>query len=417
MTSPLKILLFGFALICSGAANATNTSTNTTTESKDNIHHQIDRVIKPYVEHQVFSGVVLVAKQGKVVYQQGFGLANREWGQFNTPQVKFRIASVSKTFTAALVLKLVEQNKLNLNDTIDQYLPDFPKDKASKITVEHLLAHRSGLPRAFVMPGWFKGRFNGEVSDQEFAEQIASLALKFAPGSSRSYTNLGYFLLGMMVESATGQSFEKALQQHILSPLNLSNTGIAHYNAVLKNRAAGYQIESGGGYKHPNYQNIAMFGAGAALYSTVGDLYQWDQLLYASKKGNQLLTEPNRQRLFSYAWHGQTAPLAGSDKPISSLRADGETPGFAALMTRFADEGNSIIILSNNEINNVEKNRLTDDIAAVLYDVPAQASRLPVSFLFTRALVKGELDKVVEEYQRTAQKHKGLYALDEAGVN
>jgi len=375
----------------------------------NSLTNKIDSVIKPYVSHDVFSGAVLVAKNGKVVYQQGHGLANREWETPNTPQVKFQIASMTKSFTAALVLKLVEQGKLSLDDTISQHLPKFDKDKGNKITIAHILGHRSGFPRAFVIPGWFTGKFRAQLSNKEFADVIGKQDLLFEPGSAERYTNLGYFLLGLIIESATGQTYEQVLQQQLLTPLDLMDTGIAHHSNVLSLRASGYRVAKNGGYKNPSYLNLKVFGAGAAMYSTVQDLFKWDQALY----GTSFLNAESKKFLFgpidNFGFHVQNFPLTeGTIEPKSTI-TNGELPGFSSVMTRFIDQKHTIIILSNNATNSTEKFRLTLDIAKVLYNVKNDKTQLPISFLFTKGLVNGDLSESINTYRQ----NKSLYAVEE----
>jgi CubicO group peptidase (beta-lactamase class C family) len=378
----------------------------------NSLANKIETVIKPYVSHHVFSGAVLVAKNGKVVYQQGHGLGNREWKIPNTPQVKFQIASMTKSFTAALVLKLVEQGKLSLDDTISQHLPEFDKNKGNKITIAHILGHRTGFPRAFAISGWFTSRFNGQVSNQEFADVIGKQDLLFEPGSEERYTNLGYFLLGLIIKSVTGQTYEQVLQQQLLTPLNLVDTGIAHHSSVLSLSASGYQVAKNGGYKKPSYLNLKVFGAGSAMYSTVQDLFKWDQALY----GTGFLNAESKKFLFgpidNFGFHVLNFPLGdGTIEPNSAI-TNGELHGFSSVMTRFIDDQHTIILLSNNAINSTEKFRLTRDIAKILYNVKTEKIELPISFLLTQGLVNGDLNKAINTYRQ----NKSLYALEEDGL-
>jgi len=378
----------------------------------DSLTNEIEAVIKPYVSHHVFSGAVLVAKNGKVIYQQGHGLANREWKLSNTPQVKFQIASMTKSFTAALILKLVEQDKLSLDDTISQHLPEFDKKKGEKITISHILSHRTGLPRAFIIPGWFTGKFSGQVSNKEFADVIGKQDLLFEPGTEARYTNLGYFLLGLIIESATGQTYEQVLQQQLLTPLNLINTGIAHHSSVLSLRASGYRVAKNGGYKNQSYINLKVFGAGSAMYSTVQDLFKWDQALY----GTDFLNAESKKFLFgprdNFGFYVQRFPLGEDGIEPNSTIANGELLGFSSVMTRFVDQKHTIIILSNNAINSTEKFRLTLDIAKILYNVKNDKTKLPLSFLLTKGLVNGELGESIKTYRQ----NKSLYLVEEAAL-
>ncbi|NQZ07060.1 MAG: serine hydrolase [Algicola sp.] len=420
MRLPLKALLIFAAVLFSVTAQAKlEAQANSDILAKSDIQDQIDAIVSDYADHEVFSGAVLVAKAGEVIYKKGHGLANREWQMANSPKVKFKIASMTKSFTATLTFLLIEQNKLSLDDTIDKYLPFLTskeaKDKANAITIGHILSHRTGLPRAFVIPGWFKGKFKG-ATEQEFAEVIGGLDLLFTPGSDERYTNLGYFLLGLIIEQITGQSFEQVLQQQILTPLNLTDTGIASHNTILKNRASGYRIGHNGGYKNPAYMNVKMFGAGAAMYTTVEDLFKWDRALYGD-----FLSDKIKASLFGkgmhYGWYVEKFAPVQDHKPVNVVGSSGETPGFSSFMMRFVDQQHTVIILSNNAINQSEKNRMFADIAAVLYQSPEtkrlqKDESLPISFLLTQGLVKGDVNKAITTYQQ----HPKRYVLEEAGI-
>jgi CubicO group peptidase (beta-lactamase class C family) len=396
MRRPLKSLIFSFVLLFANTALA------------ENIETKINNVIKPYVDYEVFQGAVLVAKEGRIVYQQGHGLANQEWNIPNSPEAKFQIASMTKSFTAALVLKLVEQDKLALSDTLGKYFPElFPqsaKDKAG-ITLSQLLDHSSGLPRAFTIPGWFTGRFNARISEQEYAEIIANQPLLFTPGTSWHYTNLGYFLMGLIIESATGKPYEQVLREQVFTPLNMTDSGIINDNVILKNKASNYRVAKEGGYERPGYINIRMFGASASMYTTVQDLFKLDQALYT----NQLLSDKNKALLFGteqhYGWH------VDKEKPNVIMTA-GELMGYSSLMVRYVDKKNTIIVLSNNGISSVAKVRLAEDIAAVFKAEPVDYKPLPISFMLTRALVKGNLQRNIDNYQ----KHSQLYSYDESSL-
>lgn len=389
MNLPLKLLVpFILTFFCISSNADTMTS-------------QIDKLVEQYADYKVLSGSVLVSRGGKVIYQKGQGLANHEWGIPNAPDVKFVIASVTKTFTSALILKLVEQDKLSLDDTIDQYFLNFPKDKSEVMTVAHLLGHRAGFPRWFSVPGWSEGKFNAHVSKNDVIRIMGEQALLSAPGENYSYTNFDYFLLGIIIEKVTGLSLSEVLQREIFTPLNMKDTGVANHTSIINKRASGYRIEESGGYGHPRYLNMDMFGAGAAMYSTVQDLFLWERSLY----GNTILSDDSKAQLFNpdnhYGWYVGELPLNNDQTNPKIHNVDGELPGFGAFITRFTDQQHSIIILSNNAMNNAEKLRLTVDIAGVLYQSGNKRTKLPISFLLTKALFDGELNKALEDYKKS----------------
>jgi CubicO group peptidase (beta-lactamase class C family) len=168
---------------------------------------------------------VLVADGGKVIYKKGFGMANMEWEIPNQTDTKFRIGSVTKQFTATLVLQLTEEGKIKLDGKITDYLPDYRKDTGDKVTIHHLLNHTSGIPSYTGLPGFFQNESRNPYGVKEFVKKFASGDLEFEPGSKFSYNNSGYFLLGAIIEQVTGKPYARVLQERIFDPLGMKDTG------------------------------------------------------------------------------------------------------------------------------------------------------------------------------------------------
>ncbi len=172
---------------------------------------KIDELLKAYQDYGQLNGTVLVVDSGKVIYKKGFGMANMEWEIPNSADTKFRIGSVTKQFTAALIMQLVEEGKIKLDGKMTDYLPDYRKDTGAKVTVHQLLNHTSGIPSYTSLPGF------GDVSRdpytvKDFVKKLASGDLEFELGTKYSYNNSGYFLLGAIIEQVTGKPYAKVLQ-------------------------------------------------------------------------------------------------------------------------------------------------------------------------------------------------------------
>ena len=181
---------------------------------------EIDRVATRYAEYGYLSGTVLVAKHGNVIYERGFGEANIEGLAPNMPTTKFGIASLTKQFTAVLVLQQVEDGKIRLDGHVADYLPWYRKDTGERITVEQLLHHTSGLPGDFDQPEFGDGQeAQTRMEPREFAEKVCQKNLASEPGTKWAYSNCGYDLLGLILESASGESFEELLRERLLEPL------------------------------------------------------------------------------------------------------------------------------------------------------------------------------------------------------
>jgi CubicO group peptidase (beta-lactamase class C family) len=257
---------------------------------------KIDQLVALHAKYGQFNGAVLVVDNGKVIYKKGFGLANMEWNIPNAPDTKFRLGSITKQFTATLILQLVEQGKIKLDGKLVDYLPDYRKDTGSKVTIHHLLSHTSGIPSYTALPGFFENVSRNPFTVDEFVKKYASGDLEFEPGTKFVYNNSGYFLLGAIIEKVTGKPYEQVIKQNIFDPLGMKNSGYDHWGTILNKRATGY-TKTAAGYDTAPYLDMSIPYAAGSLYSTVEDLYLWDQALYGEKvlsaKSKELLFKPN----------------------------------------------------------------------------------------------------------------------------
>jgi CubicO group peptidase (beta-lactamase class C family) len=170
---------------------------------------QIDDLLSKYNEYGQFNGSALVAENGKIIFKKGFGQANMEWNIPNQPDTKFRLGSITKQFTAFLIVKLAEEGKIKLDVPITTYLPDYPKENGDKITIHHLITHTSGIPNYTSVPNFLKEKSRNPSSPEEFVKTFNKLSLDFKPGEKFSYSNSGYFLLGYIIEKITGKTYEQ----------------------------------------------------------------------------------------------------------------------------------------------------------------------------------------------------------------
>ncbi len=234
---------------------------------------------------------VLVVKNGEVVFRDAVGMANIELGIPLRPDHVFRLGSITKQFTGAAVMLLVEEGKVDLDAPIQEYLPDYP-DHGHTITTRHLLTHTSGIFNYTDIPGYFaEGRTRSDLTTDELIEVFADLEMNFAPGDQFSYSNSGYVLAGAIIEKVSGQSYADFVQQRIFDPLGMENS---HYGGaqLIKGRASGYSAGSEG---HVNADFISMTQPHAAgsLLSTVDDLAKWNAALFAG----ELLTEASVEEM------------------------------------------------------------------------------------------------------------------------
>ena len=226
------------------------------------------------------SGVaVLIARDGKIVFQGGFGLADIAKKTPITPETKFRIGSITKQFTAAAVLRLAEQGKLSLDDTLDKFYPDFPGGK--EVHVRQLMTHTSGL-HSYTEKPEFMGRVKDPIEPAKLIEWFKDDKPDFAPGKGFHYNNSAYFLLGEIVAKVSGKSFAEHLKETIFDPLEMKDSGIYVNSAPPSGMANSYSFTDGKLDPALDW-DMSWAGGAGAIYSTVGDLYRWNEAIFGGK--------------------------------------------------------------------------------------------------------------------------------------
>ncbi len=244
---------------------------------------RVAQVADALAAQQGFSGTVLVAKGDTVLLSRGYGMASHEWGVPNGPDVKYLLASVSKQFTAAAVLRLVDQGRLGLDDPVHRHLPGVPAAWQA-VTVRQLLAHTAGIPT----------HTEGEAFEQikrqphtprELWARFSTLPLDFAPGSDFRYSNSGYVMLGLLVEQLSGQSWGGYISSELLAPLGMTDSGVASGERITPRLATGYARDRRGrGPLRPaGFVHLSVPYAAGALYGTTVDLLKWQRALYGGR--------------------------------------------------------------------------------------------------------------------------------------
>ncbi|HEX5702491.1 MAG TPA: serine hydrolase domain-containing protein [Pyrinomonadaceae bacterium] len=237
-----------------------------------------------------FSGAVLVARYGKTVFSQAYGLADREKKTANTLKTRFRIGSMNKMFTAVAALQLVQKGKLDLKAPFGNYLTDYPnKDVASKVTIEQLLSHTGGTGDIFG-PEFDKNRLELKTL-QDYVKLYGNRAPGFAAGSRWQYSNYGFLLLGVLVEKVSGQSYYDYVRDHIFKPAGMTGTASEPEEQLVADRSMGYTRFGGAGLR-PNTDTLPYRGTSAGGgYSTVEDLLKFATALQTHKLLNAQYTE------------------------------------------------------------------------------------------------------------------------------
>jgi CubicO group peptidase (beta-lactamase class C family) len=353
---------------------------------------KVDEYMNAAVKAEGFTGSILVARDGAPLASKGYGLANVELNVPNTPQTVFRLASLTKQFTAVAIMMLQERGKLNTGDSVCKYLDNCPA-AWQPITIRHLLTHTSGIPNYTSFPDFAKTAMS-PATHESFIGRVKDKTLEFVPGEKFNYNNTGYYLLGVVVERAAGKSYEEFVQENIFTPLGMKNTGFDHPARLIKNRAAGYE---GQGERIHNTSYIDMSNGYSAgfIVSTTEDLLLWDKSLYTeklvSRKSLDEMFTPFKDlspgKNYAYAWWLEKQ----SDRQAASH--SGHINGFSNYIMRYPAERVTVIVLSNNR--GAPSERIAKDLSAIVfgaaYKIPQERKVIAVS--------SAVLDKYVGQYQ------------------
>ncbi len=380
---------------------------------------QIDKLLNQYLEYGQFNGSVLVAEKGKIIYKKGFGMANMEWDIPNEPDTKHRLGSVTKQFTAMLIMQLVAEGKLEPEATVSEYLPDYPKSTGEQITIHQLLTHTSGIPSYTSFPNFFQDMSRDPYSPSEFLDLFADSALQFTPGTEFTYSNSGYFLLGAIIEKVTGKSYEQALHEKILSPLQMNHTGYDHHNTIMKNRATGYE-KKGNTFENAPYLDMTIPYAAGSMYSTVEDLFLWDQALYTEKllpkKYMDIMFSsyiPAFGRHYAYGWFVGKTPIGNSKDSLQTVDHGGGINGFNTIISRIISD-KSLIVLSNNT-GGAPLNEITIAINGILYGQTYDFPKKSLAYSILEIVTKEDINAGLSFYQKN--KDSEAYSLKENEMN
>lgn len=306
----------------------------------------VTRILEKFEKEDQFSGVVLLADKGKILIDQAVGLADRAESIPMKTSTKFRIASITKSFTALLIMQLYEEGKLQLDQSIAELLPELPLKEYHKVKVKHLLNHTSGLPKESDL--FYVQKLSPEVFIQRLTTEKAR---KQKPGKNFNYNNVDYLLLGLVIEKLRKAPWKTVVQERILDPLQMDDTGFLRKKQIPEGLARGYLCANSICNTEPAYF-IENFYAAGNMYSTAADLLKWDQGLY----GEELLSATNKALMYTSdpalgyvaygSWTFNHPFVAGN--PFTVERRGGIL-GFNSVIMRFPKAEKTLIILSNTD--------------------------------------------------------------------
>jgi D-alanyl-D-alanine carboxypeptidase len=306
---------------------------------------QIDDFVIHQMQQRHIPGLSLaVVKNGKIIKAKGYGLASVELNVPATKDTVYEIGSVTKVFTATAVMMLVNDAKIRLDDKITNYLSGLPP-AWTDITVRHLLSHTSGITNDYADVGETSTRLRNPLSPKEFLESATNFPLASSPGEKWAYSNTGYYLLGLIIEKASGKSYADFMRQRTFSPLGMNSTGVYRQETVVTNRACGYSWWDYGGLHNGNYWDISWAYSAGGITSSVMDLARWDAALYTDELLPRAILEQMwaiEGRHFPFAWGVNISSRYGRE-----LNHWGGTPGFSAGIARWIDQRLTIILLTN----------------------------------------------------------------------
>ncbi|MCG6949895.1 MAG: serine hydrolase [Acidobacteria bacterium] len=303
---------------------------------------EMAEVMAEFARLGIFSGTVLVAEGGEIVYAEAFGEADKDRGIANNLETRYNIGSIGKTITGVSIMQLVEQGKVALDAPVSTYLEDFPYGDA--ITIHHLLSHTSGMFNYMAHPE-YRARMPELREIDDWLPLVYDQQLVFEPPGSRfAYSNSGIVTLGAVIEQVTGMPYEDYIRENILDPAGMDSTGLDYPEDEVPNRALGYTRSVSGESFIPAAGNVPPASADGGIETTVGDLLAFDRALY----GDTLLSESSKQKMYTpnledygYCWR------VAVDNGRRSVGHGGGTSGVSAMFSRFPDDDVTIIVLSN----------------------------------------------------------------------
>jgi CubicO group peptidase (beta-lactamase class C family) len=363
------------------------------TDKVDKLFSKWDSTVSP-------GAALAIIKDGKIIYKRGYGMANLEHNIPITPTSVFRIGSTSKQFTASCIAILALQGKISLDDDIRKHIPELPKYE-KPITIRHLLHHTSGIRDYLTLTAIAAMPDDHFYTPKDSVELLSrQRGLNFLPGEEHLYSNSGYLLLGVIVERASGKSLNDFAQTHIFKPLGMKNTHFHDdHTMVVKNRAAGYSpLKKGFRIDMTILDHVGDGG----VFTTVEDLFLWDQAFYSYKLGKELmelLQTPgmlNNGKKLDYAFGLSVTEYKG----LRKVSHGGGFVGFRAQMARFPEQKFTVICLAN--LGTINPSRLCNQVADIyLADKLKKAEEAPKEKEKVKAvaLSEQELEDKVGNYQ------------------
>lgn len=340
------------------------------------VENKINELISAYADNGQFCGTILVKKGDNIVYKNAFGLANREWNIPNTIDTKFLIGSIGKPFTALMTLILVDDGLIDLNTTINTYIPEYAGPGNNTVTIHQMLNHTSGIPNHGAIPNLSKKLVRWIYDTTQYLELIKNIELKFEPGTDFEYSGIAYNLLAIICEKVTHKDFGDLLKERIFLPLEMNDTKHDKNLDIDTKRANGYEYHLLEGYMNPSYIEMCHVKGSGGILSTVEDMAKFSNECFVTQK---LLSKDLYKKMFTpyikdwqyygYGWWISKKNINGDS--LTFISHGGSTDGYKAYLTRIVEDSIDIIMCQNNyyrtELGVKFDYFITNEIIDILY--------------------------------------------------
>ncbi|MBK6828281.1 MAG: serine hydrolase [Chitinophagaceae bacterium] len=371
---------------------------------------QFGQLMTTYHDYNMFDGAVLVAEHGKIIYQDAFGMANREWNIPNRLDTKFMIGSVSKPLTAMLVLVYVEKGLINLDKTLGDYLPEFNNRPAGIVTIRQILSHTSGMPNYDIMKNFFPEMSRRAFTREEYIKIYRDSALAFTPGTRYYYSSWGYFTLGYLVEKISGKTYAQAMKEEIFDKAGMSHSGSYHHTQVVPDRATGYDYVLGG-YQSADFRDQSNTMGTGDIYSTVEDLFKFhlaimDNRLIGKELTNEMLRPGIAPANYGFGWFNKPFKYTDRDSVATNFHL-GMTEGFVSFFRRIPSTNSMVLILCNSSPTDFFG--ICNNLVKILYGQSVKVKQ-PIHKKMETLIAEKGTARAVEEFQLLKKDTARYYA-------
>lgn len=364
-------------------------------DKTDNIQNNLDSFMNKCAEIDLFSGTVLAAVNGNVIFEKSYGYSDRENNILNSSDTKYNIGSIGKLFTAVLILQLAQENRLSLDDNIGKYLSLFNQDVSQNVSISNLLKHNSGFGDYINNPDFMQNREKYR-ENSDLLNLISREQLLFPPGQEFSYSNSGYVILGAVVEMVSGKSYTENLNERILKPLEMNSSGFLYIEDTDPLKSVGY-IKNIKGIPSDNNRFAVQPSPAGGMYSTAGDLLKFDLSLM---NDNNLLSDKFKIILINGFDELKDISFAEFKSKCGNAYAGG-APGINAVYVQYPSENFTVIILSNYDF---AAEAIEGQITNIMNGIDFEMPMLPLGqFLYDTLQTRGQeyfttnLNKIIKE--------------------